>query len=179
MENWRLTELVSAPFNRSALLMVLMAFLSVVGCFLLYPHLFYREGAETRIGEVVWVGQDTFNRLASWVGNPTRPDPWARSFVMGGFGFTLLLNALYHRLPWWGLHPLGYLLGTSFAVDYYWLCLLLSSTVKWLLLHYGGARVAQQATPFFIGLILGEGLVACGWSVYGLIVHKPMYDAWW
>jgi hypothetical protein len=159
--------------------MVLMAFLSVVGCFLLYPHLFYREGAETRIGEVVWVGQDTFNRLASWVGNPTRPDPWARSFAIGGFGFTLLLNALYHRLPWWGLHPLGYLLGTSFAVDYYWLCLLLSSTVKWLLLHYGGARVAQQATPFFIGLILGEGLVACGWSVYGLIVHKPMYDAWW
>jgi hypothetical protein len=179
MENWRLTELVGAPFNRSALLMVLIAFLSVVGCFLLYPHLFYREGAETRIGEVVWVGQDTFNRLASWVGNPTRPDPWARSFVTGGFGFTLLLNALYHRLPWWGLHPLGYLLGTSFAVDYYWLCLLLSSTVKWLLLHYGGARVAQQATPFFIGLILGEGLVACGWSVYGLIVHKPMYDAWW
>ncbi|MCS7264968.1 MAG: hypothetical protein NZ805_09070 [Armatimonadetes bacterium] len=179
MEGWRLTEIANANFARSAWLMTAMTVLSITGCFVLYPHLFYREGAETRIGEVVWVGQDTFNRLASWIGNPTAPDQWARSFVGFGFAFTLLLNALYHRLPWWGLHPLGYLLGTSFAVDYYWLCLLLSSTAKWLLIHYGGVRFAQAATPFFVGLILGEGLVACGWSVYGIIVHKPMYDAWW
>ncbi len=179
MEGWRLTEIANAPFARSGWLMVVMAVLSITGCFALYPHLFYREGAETRIGEVVWVGQDTFNRLAAWIGNPTAPDNWARSFVLLGFGITLVLNALYHRLPWWGLHPLGYLLGTSFAVDFYWLCLLLSSLAKWLLLHYGGGRIAQKATPFFVGLILGEGLVACGWSVYGIIVHKPMYDAWW
>lgn len=179
MEGWRLTEFSNAPFARSGRFMVAMAVLSIVGCFVLYPHLFYREGAEKRVGEVVWVGQDTFNRLAAWVGNPTVPDLWARSFVGFGFGFTLLLNVLYHRLPWWGLHPLGYLLGTSYAVDFYWLCLLLSSLSKWLLLHYGGGRVAQKAIPFFVGLILGEGLVACGWSFYGIIVHKPMYDAWW
>lgn len=179
MEGWRLSELSDASFRRSATLMMAMAVLTVAGCFALYPHLFYREGASTRIGEVFWVGQDTFNRLASWVGNPTAPDYWARSFVAGGFAFTLLLNALYHRLPWWGLHPLGYLLGTSYAVDFYWLCLLISSTAKWLLLHYFGAMRAQTATPFFIGLILGEGIVSCAWSVYGVIIHKPMYDAWW
>ncbi|MCS7187591.1 MAG: DUF6785 family protein [Armatimonadota bacterium] len=179
VEGWRLTEIANAPFSRSCWLMVAMVVLSVSGCFALYPQLFYREGAETRIGEVVWVGQDTFNRLAAWVGNPTAPDHWARSFVLFGFGFTILLNYLYHRLPWWGLHPLGYLLGTSYAVDFYWLCLLLSSLAKWLLLHYGGGRIAQKATPFFIGLILGEGLIACSWSVYGIIIHKPMYDAWW
>ncbi len=178
MEGWRLTELIGAPFIKTAGLMSLMAVLSVVGCFALYPHLFYREGAETRVGEVVWVGQDTFNRLAAWIGNPTLPDYWARSFVAGGFAFTLLLNTLYHRFPWWGLHPLGYLLGTSYAVDFYWLCLLIASTVKWLLLHYGGARTAQNATPFFIGLILGDSIVSCSWSVYGVVVHKPMYDAW-
>jgi hypothetical protein len=179
MEGWRLSEHINASFARSAALMVAMAVLSVVGCFVLYPPIFYRDGAATRIGEVVWVGQDTFNRLATWVGNPTPPDYWARSFVAGGFLFTLLLNALYHRLPWWGLHPLGYLLGTSFAVDYYWLCLLISSAAKWLLLRYGGARTAQAMTPFFIGLIFGEGIVACAWSVYGVLIHKPMYDAWW
>jgi len=179
MEGWRLSEHINASFARSAALMVAMAVLSVVGCFVLYPPIFYRDGAATRIGEVVWVGQDTFNRLATWVGNPTPPDYWARSFVASGFLFTLLLNALYHRLPWWGLHPLGYLLGTSFAVDYYWLCLLISSAAKWLLLRYGGARTAQAMTPFFIGLIFGEGIVACAWSVYGVLIHKPMYDAWW
>lgn len=179
MEGWQLTEQIRSPFSRSTLLMVAMAVLSVLGCFVLYPSLFYREGAATRIGEVVWVGQDTFNRLATWVGNPTPPDYWARSFVACGFLFTLLLNALYHRLPWWALHPIGYLLGTSFAVDYYWLCLLLSSVAKWLLLRYGGARTAQAMAPFFIGLIFGEGMVACAWSVYGVLVHKPMYDAWW
>jgi len=179
VESWRLTEIAHLPFVRSNLVMVGMAFLSVVGCFALYPYLFYREGAETRIGEVVWVGQDTFNRLASWVSSPTAPNYLARSFIALGFSFTLLLNNFYHRLPWWGLHPLGYLLGTSFAVDYYWFCLLLSSAAKWLLLHYGGAKTAQSATPFFVGLILGEGLVACGWSAYGIIAHKPMYDAWW
>jgi hypothetical protein len=70
-------------------------------------------------------------------------------------------------------------LGTSFAVDYYWLCLLLSSVAKWLLLRYSGARAVQAMTPFFVGLILGEGTVACAWSVYGIAIHKPMYDAWW
>lgn len=179
MEGWRLSEWANVSFRRAAGLMVAMAVLSVVGCFVLYPPLFYRDGAATRIGEVVWVGQDTFNRLASWVANPTPPDRWARSFVAGGFAVTAALNALYHRLPWWGLHPLGYLLGTSFAVDYYWLCLLLSSVAKWLLLRYSGARAVQAMTPFFVGLILGEGTVACAWSVYGIAIHKPMYDAWW
>ncbi|MFA0778040.1 MAG: hypothetical protein PVTTEEND_001754 [Candidatus Fervidibacter sp.] len=179
MEGWRLTEHINASFARSAVLMVAMAVLSVLGCFVLYLPIFYRDGAATRIGEVVWVGQDTFNRLATWVSNPKPPDYWARSFVACGFLFTLLLNALYHRLPWWGLHPLGYLLGTSFAVDYYWLCLLISSAAKWLLLRYGGVRTAQAMTPFFVGLIFGEGIVACAWSVYGVLVHKPMYDAWW
>lgn len=179
MEGWRLSELAQTNFRFSAWLMVLTALASIIGCFLLYPQLFYREGAATRIGEVVWVGQDTFNRLASWVGSPTQPDNWARLFVVGGFALTFSLYSLYHRFPWWGLHPLGYLLGTSYAVDFYWFCLLIASTIKWLLLRYGGARTAHSATPFFIGLVLGDGIVSCAWSVYGIIIHKPMYDAWW
>ncbi|MCS7225043.1 MAG: hypothetical protein NZ959_10900 [Armatimonadetes bacterium] len=178
-EGWKVCQLTSLSFSRSAGMMVLMAVLSIAGCFAIYPVLFYREGAATRIGEVVWVGADTYNRLASWISGLTPPDIWARFFVAIGGGVALFLFWGYQRTSWWILHPLGYLLGTSFAVDYYWLCLVIGSLVKAMILRYWGARAVVNTEPFFVGLVIGDGLISCLWSVYGLIVHRPMYDAWW
>ncbi|MFA4043641.1 MAG: hypothetical protein HZRFUVUK_000419 [Candidatus Fervidibacterota bacterium] len=179
IEAMRIGESISLSLSQLCPFMVLMAFSTLVVCFLLYPKLFYSHGATKVVGEVVWVGMDTFTRLASWVGTPSQPNIPSRYATSFGFAFTLLLSSLYHRMPWWALHPLGYLLGMSYAIDFYWLCLLIGSSVKWLLMKYAGSYTALSLTPFFVGLILGEGLVACAWSVYGLIVQKPMYDAWW
>lgn len=179
IEAMRISEAINVPIWFTCAFIVLMGLMTVAVCFALYPVLFYSHGATKVVGEVVWVGMDTFNRLASWIWTPSQPNPFLRGAVAFGSAFTLALNFLYYRMPWWGLHPLGYLLGMSFAIDFYWLCLLIGSTVKWLLLRYAGSYTALAATPFFIGLILGEGIVACAWSVYGIIVQKPMYDAWW
>ncbi|MCS7252876.1 MAG: DUF6785 family protein [Armatimonadota bacterium] len=179
IEAIRMGEIIKVPIWFVCALIVFMGLMTMALCFGLYPVLFYSHGATRVVGEVVWVGMDTFNRLASWIGTPSQPNVFSRCAVAFGLTFTLMLNFLYHRMPWWGLHPLGYLLGTSYAIDFYWLCLLIGSTVKWLLLRYAGSYSALAATPFFIGLILGEGIVACAWSVYGIIIQKPMYDAWW
>lgn len=179
IEAMRIGEVIRIKLSVVCAFSALMGLMTVAFCFYLYPVLFYSHGATKVVGEVMWVGMDTFNRLASWIGTPSQPNVFSRCAVTFGFLFTLMLNALYHRMPWWGLHPLGYLLGMSFAIDFYWLCLLIGSTAKWLLLRYAGSYSALAATPFFIGLILGEGIVACSWSIYGIVVKKPMYDAWW
>ena len=179
IEAMQVSEVIKVPIRFTCAFIVLMGLMTTAFCFALYPALFYSHGATRVVGEVVWVGMDTFNRLASWIGTPSQPNPFSRCAVVLGFTFTLTLSSLYHRISWWGLHPLGYLLGMSYAIDFYWLCLLIGSTVKWLLLRYAGSYSALAATPFFVGLILGEGIVACAWSIYGIIIQKPMYDAWW
>ncbi len=178
-EGWKAAEGCGLSPNLVGVTMLLMAFLSVVGCFLIYPVLFYKVGAATRVGEVVWVGQDTCTRLASWMSGLTAPDIWSPVMVVAGAAVTWTLAWGYQRTSSWILHPVGYLLGTSFAVDYYWLCLVIGSVVKGLIFRYWGGRAVFQAEPFFIGLVIGDGLVSSLWSVHGLIVHKPMYDAWW
>tara|TARA_B100000470_G_C19672110_1_gene338048 strand:- start:395 stop:601 length:207 start_codon:yes stop_codon:yes gene_type:complete len=43
------------------------------------------------------------------------------SFFMGmGVFLTLVLLVLRIRFFWWPLHPAGYLLAVSFAIDYFW-----------------------------------------------------------
>ena len=45
------------------------------------------------------------------------------------------------------------------------------------ILKYGGVWAYRKAVPFFLGLILGEYVVACGWSILGIILRMPTYQA--
>jgi hypothetical protein len=39
-------------------------------------------------------------------------------------------------------------------------------------------RGYRQAIPFFMGLVLGEYVVSCLWSLLALAVDTPMYWTW-
>ena len=63
-------------------------------------------------------------------------------------------------------------------IDDYWFTMVLSSTIKLIVLRQGGVRAYRKSIPFFLGLVLGEYFVACGWALLGVIVGKPMYIVW-
>ena len=66
----------------------------------------------------------------------------------------------------------------AFSIDDFWFTILISSVIKMIVLKHGGARTYRRSIPFFLGLVLGEYIVGCGWALLGVIIGKPMYVVW-
>jgi len=76
-----------------------------------------------------------------------------------GAGITLLLGLARSWLPWWPLHPIGFVMCATFALQRCWFAYFLGWLCKSLTLRYGGSRVYQKLKPAAIGIIAGEAVV--------------------
>jgi len=74
------------------------------------------------------------------------------------------------------LHPVGYVISTSgWVINYIWFSFLFSWLIKWLLLKHGSIKAYRNATPFFLGLILGEYAIGGFWNVLGIALGIRTY----
>lgn len=162
------------PFWMTMLGTVLIAL--VLG-FLIFPLLFHRHGAG-RAGEVVAVGWSTFNGLQSVVASPQPSDLGGSVALIVGGVVAVFLSSLRVRYAGWPLHPAGYALGMSSAVDYYWVALVITWTVKVLIVRYGGVKGYRTTLPFFLGIIMGDYLMAFLWSLASLLLGQATYEFW-
>ena len=81
----------------------------------------YRDGALAKVTRFrFWVGRGAFAKLEKWLLYPVSSDWLGISFMGMGVFQTLVLLVLRIRFFWWPLHPAGYLLAVSFAIDYFW-----------------------------------------------------------
>ncbi|MGB9596258.1 MAG: DUF6785 family protein [Candidatus Poribacteria bacterium] len=128
----------------------------------------YRNGASAKAGGFKsWVGWEAFNRLQRWLQFPSDPD-WIRiSYMSGGFVFVFILTAIRMRFLWWPFHPAGYALAISYAMDYFWFAFFVSWLIKFILIKQGGLKTHRRATPFFLGLILGDYAIGGLWAILG------------
>ncbi|MCC7494332.1 MAG: hypothetical protein IT204_18385 [Fimbriimonadaceae bacterium] len=127
------------------------------------------SGSQGRSEYRATVALEEFTRLATDLTKPTTR-PWDRlSFVGGGFGVAFLLAVCRSRFPGWPLHPLGYVLATSygdhntaiFPMFAAWLA-------RALIQRFGGLRAYRQGIPFFLGLIAGHFFTAgVFWPILG------------
>ena len=159
-------------------LLLLASVVGLVSAFIIFPATLYYYGAETRAAAMKGIGWGTFNRLASWLQVPRSPDWVSSGFLFGGMVLTFVLTFLRYHFIWWPLHPAGYILAVSGSVGDYWFAILVASTIKWLVLRHGGARAYRRSVPFFLGLILGDYLLACGWALLGVLLNRSMYSVW-
>lgn len=178
LEGFKMAERAGISGKGILWTMLLASAAGMIAAFMIFPHAIYKYGAEARAGGMVGIGWDAFNNLASWLYHPQEPDGLGSAFATGGMFFTFSLAFMRRKFIWWPFHPAGYTLGTGFAIDDYWFTMVISSTLKWIVLRHGGARAYRTSIPFFLGLILGEYVVACGWALLGVIVGKPMYVVW-
>ena len=95
-----------------------------------------------------------------------------------GFAITMLLGAARAAFVGWPLHPVAYALSASWSIHLVWMPMLIAWAAKGLVLRYGGLRGYRRALPVFMGLILGETIVGCGWTVAGMILHVRTYSFW-
>ena len=90
----------------------------------------------------------------------------------------LLLAAARTSFVGWPLHPVAYALSASWSIHVVWTPMLIAWISKSAVLRYGGLRMYRRAVPFFYGLILGQSIVGCAWSLTGLAFRIPTYSSY-
>jgi hypothetical protein len=112
-----------------------------------------------------WLINEPTNQYKTWT---YKPNYSIRGHMVFGFLFTAALGFLRLRYAWWPLHPIGYLMLGTFPGAHLWLSIFIGWLAKTLIVRFGGAKMYVSAKPFFIGLIVGEGIAAAFWLVMGI-----------
>lgn len=131
-------------------------------------HIFYDRGAATArvTGDSSWLAQYAWSRFTVWVGSPK--DLEAAPFMRGAISAGIVFFLMYLRTAWIGcpLHPIGYLLCVSFALEWgMWNVIFVTWLIKWLVIRYGGLRLYRASVPFFLGMVLGDCVTRFVWSI--------------
>jgi hypothetical protein len=169
--------------NKKLLWLMMLSFpLGVLLAMWIYPYTLYKYGATVAVdapGQVLASGSAAYYSLSYWLLYPRPGNIYASLSILGGLGFSMFLYAMRFRFIWWPFHPVGYVIGINGgSLDTYWLVMILTSILKFTALKYGGARAYRRMLPFFLGLVLGDIVTACLWSIVSIIIETPLYVVW-
>lgn len=159
--------------------MMLAALVAAVAAFVAVLAIYYHYGAATPRGDNSWRnynGRSPFLALMRWAEDPTDPD-WLRLqwAAVGAAGTAGLIEAR-SRWLWWPLHPSGFVMAhAGWTMPWVWFPTFLGWGLKALLLRYGGMRAFRRGIPVFLGLLLGDIVIACIWSLVGVVLDMQVY----
>ena len=107
-----------------------------------------------------------------------RADPTAWVFTGVGIAVVALTVLLRSRFAWFPLHPIGYLMATSYSAHAFWFSIFLGWLAKTLIGRYGGSDASRRVLPFFLGLALGDVCMMLFWigvdGYFGRTGHQLM-----
>ncbi len=109
-----------------------------------------------------------YENVQRLVDAPGEPRQWVLIFSAVGAVIMLILVILYQRFYWWPIHPIGYLTAYSSAMHILWFSFMVGWLCNHLSLRYGGVSLFKKVRFFFIGLIIGDFLMAGSWALVGL-----------
>lgn len=177
IEAMRLGQETGSEARRIVFAIVVAAVIGSIVSIWALLDIFYRYGEATPriMSYATGIGREAFGRLNDWIDNPRPTGRWEMGFCGVGAGVTLLLAVAKARFVWWPFHPIGYALANSYAMEYFWSALCIGWMLKLLVVRYGGVRLYRQAGPFFLGVILGDYLVAALWSLIGWALGISTY----
>jgi hypothetical protein len=101
-----------------------------------------------------------YENIYSLVESPVKPGRWTVVFSLAGAVVMLVLVICYHRFYWWPIHPIGYLTAYSSAMWILWFSFFTGWLFNALCMRYGGVVLFKKLRNFFIGLIIGDFLMA-------------------
>jgi hypothetical protein len=171
LHNRKVTEEVS---NNRRIFMTIMITLTagIVVSFTAMLVLSYKFGI--RELQFDWATRTTlavYDNIYTLVESPIKPGQWTLIFSLAGAAVMLILVICYHRLYWWPIHPIGYLTAYSSAMWTLWFSFFIGWSCNALCMRYGGVVLFKKLRNFFIGLIIGDFLMAGSWALYGLFSY--------
>jgi len=173
LEGFKIAERMNVSSRKLLWAMIIANFVAPFVTFWAYLHIMYQRGTTQS-----FFGAEAFNRLQRWLTYPVETDLPALSFMAIGLFFSLFLFLMRIKFLWWPFHPAGYAVSGSWSMNNVWFCLLLSWVAKGTILRFGGLKAHRKATPFFLGLILGEFTIGSIWTIIGIALNIPTYGFW-
>ena len=168
----KVTEKVST--NRRILITIMVTlFAGVVVSLVAMLVLCYKFGV--RELQLDWATRTTvavYEDIYSLVEAPVDSGKWVMIFTLTGAVVMLILVICYHRFFWWPIHPIGYLTAYSSAMWTLWFSFFIGWLCNALCIRYGGVVLFKKLRNFFIGLIIGDFLMAGSWAIYGLFQYS-------
>ncbi|RKY02591.1 hypothetical protein DRP77_07630 [Candidatus Poribacteria bacterium] len=171
LEGVKLGERTGVSAVRAAAYAIFAGVFGTLSGFWAHLHAAYRHGGWGKL----WPAYEAFNRLSYWLTTPFGGDIHHISAYAAGALAVLLLSAVRMRFIWFPLHPVGFVVSSSWAMNPFWFSIFLSWAVKSAVLRYGGLRAYRGLAPFFLGLILGEFTADSFTSLAGTILRVPTY----
>ncbi|WP_415713111.1 DUF6785 family protein [Maridesulfovibrio sp.] len=111
---------------------------------------------------------NVYDNVVRVIQEPAAASHWVTTFASLGAIIMFALVLAYNRLPWWPLHPIGYLTAYSSAMKILWFSFFLGWICNQLTLRYGGVGLFKRVRYLFFGLIMGDFLMGGFWALYGL-----------
>ncbi len=158
-------------FNPRPLMGAMVASVAVGFAVSLFASLYlpyYNGGGNSLKNEFTyhWAPEKPLSFLGGVANLPFRGS-WINGLHMAtGLVGVLLLQFLRARYNF-GLHPIGFLCASVYAIKMLWLSIFIGWACKSLIARYGGMKGYLGAMPFFLGLILGDVINAVIWIVIG------------
>lgn len=167
MHSSRLSEGAS-PRGRFFAGVSLAVFVGVVVSFVATLALYYKFGINSLPDE--WAIETTrrvHENAVQLLNHPEASKEWSMLFAGVGAAVMLLLVVGYHHFIWWPLHPIGYLTTYSSAMQILWFSFVIGWLANTLVFRYGGASTFKQVRNLFVGLVVGDMVMAVFWLVVG------------
>ncbi len=163
-----------ATNNRSIFFAIMVTLIAGIAVsFLAMLALCYKYGV--RELQLDWATRTTvavYDNIYSLVESSVEPGKWVTIFTLAGAVVMAVLVVCYHRFYWWPIHPIGYLTAYSSAMWYLWFSFFIGWLCNALCMRYGGVQLFKKLRNFFIGLIIGDFLMAGSWAIYGLFSYS-------
>lgn len=166
---------------RSGMTLFAVAWAVGVGLsFALQLKMVFREGGAAGCVSTVpqWIGGEPWREYMGWVDQAKGPNWRAAMAMLVGALVTSLGMAANVRSGWWLVHPVGYAVSSSWAMERLWCPLLVAWAVKSLITRYGGGEQYRKTVHLAVGLVVGDFVTGSFWNIYGMVRHAPIYRFW-
>ena len=177
MDTWRMCDAAEVPKRRLLPALATSVVLATVVSYAAVLIMAYRYGAVTmEPWFAIWSPQQPFQVLQSYLTDPRKPSLAGMELTGVGAFIMWALISLRMRFAGWPLHPIGYAMGPSWPMIQLWFSIMVGWAAKALILRWGSMRLFRRSRPFFLGLVLGEFIVAGLWilidSLTGVRGHR-------
>lgn len=167
LESMKMADLTGLGIKPLVRVLIIAALAGIVLSYWSDAQITFREGAGAKcMAFKSWVGNESYTRLSSWLNNMTGPS--APSIIALGVGAASFwgLRWLHFNtaLP---LHPAGFALANSFAMNYFWMSFLVGWAIKVVIMRYGGRNGHRTGFRFFLGVLLGDYVLGSIWGAIG------------
>jgi hypothetical protein len=148
---------------------ILTLIIGIFAAFLAMMAVCYKFGV--RELQLDWASRTTsavYDNLYNLIEAPLDTGNWMMIFIIAGAVLMLILVVCYQRFYWWPIHPIGYLTAYSSSMWYLWFSFFIGWLFNALCMRYGGVLLYKKVRYFFIGMVIGDFMMAGSWALYGL-----------